>query len=257
VDTFVEPTDHAAFRSLTRSSPTAYLKLAQGAWHYVSFDPPFSLLFFSFFVVCSMTRNFPIYTGKTIHDGRIVLLEVIGRGGMSVVYKAIDVVDPARPVYAVKWLGLPITRRPLTAAAQRQYLALLDSECALHGSVSSHPNVVTLHRVIQDEARDCRWMVLDYHPGGDLFRAVTSRNPLWMNEARTKRVFIQLVDALAFCHSRRVYHQDIKPENILLSEDGESVYLSDFGLSTNESFCSEKTGTDYYNPPGMSYRLTY
>jgi serine/threonine protein kinase len=201
-----------------------------------------------------MPSRFPNYSGQAIDSGRLVLLSVLGEGGSSVVYKAVDAIDPERPLYAVKWLGLPLAHENASADTRRAYLEGLDAEYFMHASVSDYPNIVTLHRIIVDDVRDCRWLVLDYHPGGDLFSSINEHNPLWKNEARTRRIFLQLVDAITHCHNRQVFHRDIKPENILISSNGDDVYLSDFGLATRDRFCTQAVGTDFYNSPGTSLK---
>jgi serine/threonine protein kinase len=66
-----------------------------------------------------------------------------------------------------------------------------------------------------------------------------------------KRIYIQIIDGLQFCHDRGIFHRDIKPENILCSEDGRQVKLADFGLSTRNGASSEYgCGSCYYMSPG-------
>lgn len=68
-----------------------------------------------------------------------------------------------------------------------------------------------------------------------------------------KRVFGQIVDAVEYCHKKGLYHRDLKPDNILTSEDGRSIWLADFGLATVDKKCKEfRTGTLPYLSPGAS-----
>jgi serine/threonine protein kinase len=149
-------------------------------------------------------RAFPDFSGRTIDAGRLFLRKILGRGGTGVVYEATDIVDPARPTYAVKWLGLP-KNSGMRREQQLEYLDRFDAEYLHHARVSDHPNVVTLHRVIDDAELRCKWLVLDYCPGGDLFDAITTRNPFWLNEERTRSICLQLIDAVAHCHARGIY----------------------------------------------------
>jgi serine/threonine protein kinase len=149
-------------------------------------------------------RTFDDFTGRTIDAGRLFLQSILGRGGHAVVYKAIDIIDPARPAYAVKWLGLP-THSRMRPDKEREHLDQLDAEYYHHARVADHPNVLTLHRIIDDTEFNCKWIVLDYCPGGDLFTAITERNPFWLNDERTRSICLQLVDAIAYCHARGIY----------------------------------------------------
>lgn len=164
----------------------------------------------------ALTTNFPDFTGKTIDRGRLLLQSQVGFGGAGVVYKAVEICGAWRRTFAVKWLGLPAHLRNGKASDKAEYQTRLANEVRLHGLVSDHPNVLTLHRVVEDRARECWWMVLDWCPGGDMFNALTTCNWWWRDEEKTKSVLLQLADAVAYCHARGVYHRDIKPEVSLL-----------------------------------------
>jgi serine/threonine protein kinase len=156
-------------------------------------------------------------------------------------------------VKAVKWLGLPTSssRNQVSPGKHAQRLAKLEHEADMHARVSDHPNILTLHRTIIDDKRKCRWMVSDYISGGDVFNAQTQRNPFRRNNEHTRSICLQLIDAVAHCHRQRVYHCNIKPENLLLSADGNTIYLSDFGCSTTKRYCTDMAGTTEYMAPGM------
>jgi serine/threonine protein kinase len=198
----------------------------------------------------SDSDSLPLYTGRLIDNGRLYLAAIIGQGSFGVAYKAIDVLDPEPRMYCVKWVGLSYAQRNAPAQDKERFMAMLDREIENHALVSDHPNVVTLHRAIYDGSRSCRWLVMDYISGGDVYDAVTLRNPFWRNEQRSRGVCLQLADAIAYCHERGVYHRDIKPENVLISEDGNRVYLTDFGLSTRAQTASIHDGTASFMCPG-------
>ncbi|KAJ7494825.1 kinase-like domain-containing protein [Mycena galericulata] len=170
-------------------------------------------------------------TGCLVDDGRLKLERIVGAGAYGKLYKAIDFSSssssssssspPSTTFYAVKCLRKP---SPRSKDAKFQ-----DRERSLHRSVSSHPNIVTLHRHFND--REHVFLVLDFCPGGDLFHAITDGDYHRKPEL-IKSTFISLIDAVRFCHERGVYHRDLKPENVLLKEAGGSPFIADFGLAT-------------------------
>ncbi|KAM0848521.1 hypothetical protein ACQ4PT_054327 [Festuca glaucescens] len=89
-----------------------------------------------------------------------------------------------------------------------------------------HPNVVRLHEVMGSKARI--FIVLEYVTGGELHDKIADRGSLKEDEAR--KYFQQLINAIDYCHSRGVYHRDLKIENLLLDTAG-NLKVSDFGLS--------------------------
>lgn len=71
------------------------------------------------------------------------------------------------------------------------------------------------------------------------------------NDELIGSVFLQIIDAVAYCHSCGVYHRDLQPENILCSHDGTKVYLADFGLATQDRISYEPgVGKACYMSPG-------
>lgn len=89
-----------------------------------------------------------------------------------------------------------------------------------------HPNVVRLHEVLASKTKI--FMVLEYVDGGELFDRIACKGKL--SEAEGRRLFQQLVDGVSYCHSRGVFHRDLKLENVLIDAKG-NVKISDFGLS--------------------------
>lgn len=54
-----------------------------------------------------------------------------------------------------------------------------------------------------------------------------------------REVFLQIIDAVQYCHGNGIYHRDLKPENILVSRSGERVCIADFGLATSEKYSAD------------------
>ncbi|PKI38959.1 hypothetical protein CRG98_040667 [Punica granatum] len=89
-----------------------------------------------------------------------------------------------------------------------------------------HPNIVELHEVMASKSKI--YIVMELVRGGELFNKI-ARGRVREDVARV--YFQQLISAIDFCHSRGVYHRDLKLENLLLDDDG-NLKVTDFGLST-------------------------
>lgn len=187
-------------------------------------------------------------------------VSILGLGAYGVVYLARDIAArpsafPSsrahpqlgnQPLYAVKCLnkvGLDSRQRNF----QRR-------EILLHGMASEHSNVVTLHNVIEEDT--CIYVVLQFCDEGDLFGMITERQRYLGDDELIRKVFLQIVDAVEFCHDRNIYHRDLKPENILCLDDGKKVMLADFGLATSERTSGDfGCGSTFYMSPGEHARL--
>lgn len=189
----------------------------------------------------------PNLVGQTIDAGRLSITHVLGAGSNGVVFLAEDTASPSTHTlyYAVKCMPKALfgTRR---FRNQRQ-------EIQNHMAASVIPNVVTLHRVIEDHR--FYYLVMDYYPGGDLFHYLARGGIARGDDARIKRIMVQIIDAVRECHHLGIFHRDIKPENIMISTDGTRVYLSDFGLSTTQRYSTTfGCGSQYYMSPGKQSR---
>lgn len=182
--------------------------------------------------------------GTLIDDDTLELVEVLGYGGYGVVYRAVDVYSQEPISYAVKCLPHSSKRN---ATRQRQ---LHLREITLHQLASAHSNVVTLHRVIEDP--QYTYIVMDYCEDGDLFSQILHHRRYLGNNELIKEVFLQLLDAVDYCHALHIYHRDLKPENVLCFDGGLRLAITDFGLATTESVSTEfRTGSVYHMSPGQ------
>ncbi|WAR59599.1 hypothetical protein PtB15_11B239 [Puccinia triticina] len=188
--------------------------------------------------------------GHRIDHGRLEFMSVLGLGAYGVVYLARDLTSPdmEQPkMYAVKALnkiGLDARQKSF----QRR-------EIALHSLASSHPSIVTLHAVI--ESPSCIFVILDYCPDGDLFGMITEKQRYLGKTAAIKAVFIQIIEAVQFCHRLGIAHRDLKPENILCKARGDDIVLADFGLATAEKTSADfGCGSTFYMSPGASLSLS-
>lgn len=173
--------------------------------------------------------------------GRLELTSILGHGAFGVVYQAVDVLT--NTTYAVK--ALP--KAGLDARQKR----IQGREIALHYQASQHPNVLGMQRIL--ESPDCTFVVLEYCPEGDLFANITEQGRFVGDDRLAKHVFLQILDAVRYCHSVGIYHRDLKPENILVKDNGHTVKLADFGLATKDPISNDYgCGSTFYMSPGMS-----
>ena len=91
-----------------------------------------------------------------------------------------------------------------------------------------HPNVVRLYEVIDTQTK--LFLVLELGDGGDLYDYV-SKHEHGLEESKARKYFIQIVEAINYCHQLHVVHRDLKLENMVLFDDHEVVKLTDFGFS--------------------------
>ncbi|KAI1330054.1 Pkinase-domain-containing protein [Xylariaceae sp. FL0255] len=180
--------------------------------------------------------------GKFLGES-LQLVGIIGTGAYGVVYQAVDI--NTRVQYAVKTL---CKFNPDGSPLDRRQLAFQHRELRLHYLASAHPNVVSMHKIVDDP--DCIYVILEYCPEGDLFLNITERGQYVGKDDVVKSVFLQILDAVEHCHTLGIYHRDLKPENILVSNQGNTVKLADFGLATSNDRSEDYgCGSTFYMSP--------
>ncbi|MBL7187070.1 MAG: serine/threonine-protein kinase [Phycisphaerae bacterium] len=148
--------------------------------------------------------------------GSFEIVEMIGRGGMGVVYLARD--TKLDRLVAIK--SIPIELQADSRARTR-----FTREAKMLASLS-HPNIGVIHDIIeQTDGTD--YLVLEYVPGETLAERIT-KGPLKLQEALT--IALQIAEAAAAAHEHDVIHRDLKPGNIKITPDGR-VKVLDFGLA--------------------------
>jgi len=162
--------------------------------------------------------------------GSFEIVEMIGRGGMGVVYLARD----TRLDRSVAIKGMPPGLMDNATARTR-----FQREAKLLASLN-HPNIAVIHDIIEQEALG--YLVLEYVPGQTLTERIT-KGPLKLEEALT--IALQIAEAVSAAHEHDVIHRDLKPGNIKITPEGR-VKVLDFGLaktSVSRSATGEPTVT--------------
>jgi predicted Ser/Thr protein kinase len=141
----------------------------------------------------------------------------LGRGGMSVVYRARDV--RLRRDVAIKILPPELA---FVANVRERFMREAQTAAQL-----AHPNIVPIYGV--EEKDTLVWIVMALIEGETLGERLTREGQLGAPEAQ--RILCSVADALAYAHAHGVIHRDIKPDNILLERDTQRVLVTDFGIA--------------------------
>ncbi|QXG47804.1 serine/threonine-protein kinase [Pseudomonas viridiflava] len=159
--------------------------------------------------------------------GRYRIERLLGAGGMGAVYRARDLLSEQfgepDPYVALKILSEEFAESPDASA-------LLYSEFALTRRLR-HNNVLRLHTFEVDTECQRAFITMELMRGLTLDKLLCER-PLGLPWKELRDIALPLLDALAYAHARGVLHGDMKPSNVMLSEDG--VRLFDFGLGQAE-----------------------
>lgn len=149
------------------------------------------------------------------HLERFRIVQELGRGGMGIVYRAYD--EKLHRDVALKVL-------PAQFASRGEHRARFLRE-ARAGAALSHPNIVTIHEIGEVNGRIFVAMEL---VEGESLRCRLDRGPLAVREAVA--IALPIASALARAHERHLVHRDLKPDNVMIGNDG-SVKVLDFGIA--------------------------
>ena len=158
-------------------------------------------------------------------DGRYEIQEIIGVGGMAIVYKAYDSIDDR--IVAVKVLKDEyLTNEDFRRRFKNESKAI---------AVLSHPNIVKVYDVSFGDK--LQYIVMEYVDGITLKEYIDQQKVLTWKEA--VHFTVQILRALQHAHEKGIVHRDIKPQNIMLLEDG-TIKVADFGIAR---FANSETRT--------------
>ena len=151
--------------------------------------------------------------------GKYEILEVLGRGGMGVVYRAVD-----------RQIGREVAIKTLTqgVAGDREMLARFYEEGRKTGRLN-HPHIVTVYDL--GEENEIPYIVMERVEGDSLDKIIARDIPFTMMDRL--RIIEETCAALGYAHSNNVIHRDVKPANIFVQPDGKAKLL-DFGIARLE-----------------------
>jgi predicted Ser/Thr protein kinase len=176
--------------------------------------------------------------------GRYEILDEIGKGAMGVVYLAKDPLIGRLVALKTFRVGLSVQDREV-----EQFRARFIREAQSAG-ILSHPNIVTIHDVVEDAGGGLSFIAMEYVHGTNLKHLLQSDHPLPL--PRVAEIVSQVADALDYAHSQRVIHRDVKPANIIIT-DGNRVKITDFGIArldtSNLTQEGQLLGTPNYMAP--------
>lgn len=157
--------------------------------------------------------------GDKLEYGHYTILRELGAGGMGVVYHCKD--EFLQRDIAIKML-LP------ELMADEDTVEVFRQEARLAAQLE-HPNVVTIHNIGLEnrEGKVHHYIAMEFLPGGCLKQRIASEN---FSMEQSLEWMKQLAVGLSYAHKRRVVHQDIKPDNIFITQDG-NLKIGDFGLA--------------------------
>ena len=179
-----------------------------------------------------------IAKGQLIND-RYEILKLIGEGGMANVYLAYDTILDRN-------VAVKVLRGDL--AGDEKFVRRFQRE-AISASSLSHPNIVEMYDVGEDDGK--YFIVMEYLEGVTLKSLIKKRKKLTLAEVID--IMLQLTSGIACAHESYIIHRDIKPQNILMLDNG-LVKITDFGIAMalNNSELTQTNsvmGSVHYLPP--------
>jgi len=177
------------------------------------------------------------YVGRIL-DNRYEILELIGIGGMALVYKA-------RCHRLNRMVAIKILKEDLAGDEEFQRRFYTESQAV---AMLSHPNIVSVYDV--NRSGSTEFIVMELIEGITLKQYINRKGLLNWKEAL--HFATQITNAISHAHSRGIIHRDIKPHNIMILKDG-SVKVADFGiarlLSVANTLTQEALGSVHYISP--------
>lgn len=178
------------------------------------------------------------FIGKRL-DGRYEIHDLIGVGGMAYVYRAYDRMED-------RWVAIKILKEEFSNNSD--FLRRFRNE-AKAITLLSHPNIVEVYDVSFGD--QLQYIVMEYIDGITLKQYIEQEGAIRWNEAL--HFTLQILMALEHAHEKGIIHRDIKPQNIMLLQDG-TIKVADFGIarflqSETQTMTDKAIGSVHYIAP--------
>lgn len=165
----------------------------------------------------------PLQVGDVLKN-RFVLEEVLGRGGMGLVFKAKDLrkeeAQDRHPYVAIKVLNESFKQHP-------ESLKALQRE-SRKSQTLAHPNIVNVFDFDRDGSNV--YMTMEYLQGQPLDKLIKAQHANGLEEKKALHLIQQMGQALAYAHEKKIVHSDFKPSNVFLTNEG-TIKVFDFGIA--------------------------
>jgi len=175
-----------------------------------------------------------------LHAKYVVGDEIIGQGTTAVVKSGTQ-----------KQSGLPIAIKEIKMYGDEELCEVVRKEFTIMKSLS-HPNIVKVHDLYFSPNMTKAYLCMDLVRGGTLQGAVETHGKI--SEATMRPLFEQLASALSYLHRKRITHRDLKPDNLLVSENLDKLYLCDFNYArklSDGSALTNRVGAMAFASPEM------
>src|SRR5437879_3764583 len=173
----------------------------------------------------------PLASGQTFSGYRI--LRLLGSGAMGEVYLAQHPTLPRKEALKVLAAGL---------SANADYRARFALEADLASGLD-HTNIVVVHNRGEEDGQ--LWISMNYVDGLDAARLLAEQFPNGMPADQVAKIVTAVASALDYAHDRGLLHRDVKPANIMLTDDKQRILLADFGIARNLKEISSLTATGF------------
>ena len=168
----------------------------------------------------------------------------IGKGAFSTIYKGKH--KDTGKYYAIKEISFENLEK-IRDSIKREFTLMKNL---------NHQNIIKLHEVFFDNDERNIYLVIDYFPRGDFAKFLNGKA---LKEKYAKKYMRQLVEGLKYLYEKQILHRDLKPQNILVSEEGNLV-ITDFGFARytdNEHMLNTLCGSPMYMAPEIMLKKRY
>ena len=175
----------------------------------------------------------------TLLNERYEIESMIGQGGMSYVYRALD-----------RKMGREVAVKVLKEeyCEDEDFIRKFQNEAQAAAKLN-HPNIVAAYDVVDDETQRLHYIVMELVSGITLKNYIQRKGRL--NNRETIGIALQVIDGMEQAHKMRIVHRDIKPQNMIVGEDG-VVKVADFGIAraaTQQTVNATVMGSVHYISP--------